>query len=139
MNRRIINEIKRSKRITDEYFDNESQILTFVYQDLRVVSLKIPYEYPFRPPLDLQVNFIPINYYSMGNRTMLSKYFKIKCLCCSTILCRHNWNVQKNLEKICEEYIYFKDIINASIVFNHIEVTSNLPDDIIKIIAEFFN
>jgi hypothetical protein len=139
MKKRIFNEIKRSKRITEEHFDNESRILTFLYQDLRVISLKIPYEYPFRPPFDLQVNFIPINYYSMGNKSMLSKYLNVKCLCCSTILCSHNWNVQKNLEKICEEYIYFKDLINASIIFNHIELTNQLPEDMIKIIAEFLN
>ena len=139
MSRRINYEISRSESITLEYFNEESRVLTFTYQDKNTISLKIPREYPFRPPLDLKVNFIPINYYLLGNKRMLDKYFEIKCLCCSTILCKNNWNVQKNLEKICEEYIYFKDIINASIVFNHIEVSSNLPDDIIKIIADFLN
>ena len=137
MSKRIVNEISRSNNITNEYFNNNTGILTFIYQDKKAISLKIPKEYPFRPPLDLHVNFIPINYYQMGNKKMISKYFDNECLCCSTILCRHNWSLKENLERICDEYETYKDIINASIVFNYFERKNSLPDEIIKIIGLF--
>tara|TARA_B100000161_G_scaffold260000_1_gene226552 strand:- start:221 stop:649 length:429 start_codon:yes stop_codon:yes gene_type:complete len=138
MSKRIVNEISRSQSITSEHFNQGTRILTFIYKNEKGISLKIPDEYPFRPPKELKVNFIPINYYSLGNKEMLYKYLTKKCLCCSTILCKHNWSVQKNLENVCEEYIFFKDIINASIVFNYIEKKDLLPNEIIKIIGKFF-
>ena len=138
MNRRLINEIKKSSKITDNYYNEDENILTFIYEDEKVVSLKIPREYPFRPPTDLNINFIPIVYYKLGNKKMLNKYFNKMCLCCSTILCKDNWSPYKNLEEICDEYNVYKNIINSSIVFKYIEKTDSLPDDVIRIIVSYF-
>ena len=137
LDKRLSNEFKKSTSMIYESFD-ENRILKFFYNN-QFISLKIPRQYPFYPPTELHVNLIPINYNSLGDKEMLKKYFHISCLCCETILCYFKWKPLKNLEKICEEYIYFKDLANASIVFNHIELTNKLPGDMIKIIGNFLN
>ena len=62
--------------------------------------------FPFRPPKNLMVNNIKVEYFRLpiNIKKKLYKFFKIYCLCCSSILCENNWKISYNFLKIVNEY-----------------------------------
>jgi hypothetical protein len=139
MLRRLNNELDKSKKITDPYYDENNKELTFIYDNINVVSMKLPDSYPFYPPKQLHVNYQPIIYFYLGNKRIMMKYFDIMCICCTSITCPERWAPCRKLEHIMEEYYRFKFIINASIVIAHIERKNMLPYEMIKSIVAFIN
>ena len=62
--------------------------------------------YPFRPPKKVLVNYY--DYFEMLRpnpiiQDVINKLTGIRCLCCSTLLCKNNWNVMKNITDIFKE------------------------------------
>ena len=68
---------------------------------------------------------------------MIRKYFNIQCICCESIACAYNWKALTRLEDILDEYMKYKTIINASILFYYMERSHQLPSEIIDIIARY--
>lgn len=139
MLRRLNNELNQSDKITDSYYDKTDKQLTFTYDNMCHVSIKIPEGYPFYPPKQLHVNYHPIIYYQLGNKRIIMKYFDIQCICCNSITCAGRWAPMRRLEHIMEEYYRFKWIINASMLIGYIEKKNTLPYDMIKYVVSFIN
>tara|TARA_B100000767_G_scaffold254373_1_gene259712 strand:- start:6665 stop:7138 length:474 start_codon:yes stop_codon:yes gene_type:complete len=64
--------------------------------------------FPFKPPTNIKIN--TLNYFEFikchsDNYKHLYKIIGKKCLCCSSLLCRNNWNVQISMKKIINEII----------------------------------
>ena len=137
MLKRLNNELKKSKKLSQYSYDSDNNEINFVYNDERIVSMTIPNTYPFYPPKNLHVNYQPIVYFKMGNREMIRKYFNIQCICCQSIMCAYNWKALTQLEDIMEEYIKYKAVINASLVFAYMEKKSSIPLEMITHIASF--
>lgn len=131
--KRLLKEINSTNDITNfEQFENN---ISFVYKDQYLFSLTIPIGYPFYPPKNIYVNYIKVQYFDRGNMEIIRKYFKIKCLCCTSITCGNNWLPTHSLIKIAKEYDRYKGIINGSIVLRHIE--SKLPQDVLYHIVNY--
>jgi hypothetical protein len=137
MLKRLNNEFKKSKKLSYSEYDDKNKEVSFIYNDEIVVSMTIPNAYPFYPPKNLHVNYQPIVYFKLGNRRMIRKYFNIQCICCESIACAYNWKALKSLEDIVDEYMNYKTIINASILFYYMERSHQLPSEIIDIIARY--
>ncbi len=139
MIRRLNNEFKKSKKLSQYSYDSDNKEVSFVYNDERMISMTIPDSYPFHPPKNLHVNYQPILYYHLGNREMIRKYFHIQCICCDSIMCAYNWKALTNLEDIVDEYIKYKTVINASLLFGHMERKNKVPTEMIRHIASFIS
>ena len=63
------------------------------------ISLKIPKEYPFRPPkVEINNNDYIELLCSIQNKNLYksdSKKHSESCLCCSTLCCKNNWDAHK--------------------------------------------
>lgn len=139
MLKRLNNEFKKSKKLSHYSYDSENKEVSFVYNDERMISMNIPNAYPFYPPKNLQVNYQPIVYFQLGNREMIRKYFDIQCICCESIMCGYNWKVLTQLEDIVDEYIKYRAVINASLLFGHMERKHTVPIEMIRHIATFIS
>lgn len=72
-----------------------------------VVSMIFPKEYPFRPP---KVKISELDYTEFLGEYQKSELDKRKkCLCCNTIICRHNWAPDKDLFDVVIE---INDLLN---------------------------
>tara|TARA_B100000513_G_scaffold183486_1_gene103573 strand:+ start:633 stop:1166 length:534 start_codon:yes stop_codon:yes gene_type:complete len=64
--------------------------------------------YPFSPPQKVLINGKNYLEYLRPNGPtyhILEYFIGQKCLCCSTLMCKHNWGPQKNLKDILEEIL----------------------------------
>ena len=139
MLKRLNNEFKKSKKLSHYSYDHENKELSFVYNDERMISMNIPNAYPFYPPKNLHVNYQPVVYFKLGNREMIRKYFDIQCICCESIMCAYNWKALTHLEDIVDEYIKYRAVINASLLFGHMERKNTVPIEMIRHIATFIS
>ena len=139
MLKRLNNEFQKSKKLSQYSYDSDNNELSFVYNDERMISMTIPNTYPFYPPKNLHVNYQPIVYFKLGNREMIRKYFNIQCICCESIMCAYNWKALTRLEDIIDEYIKYRAVINASLLFGHMERKNTVPIEMIRHIATFIS
>ena len=137
MLKRLNNELTKSEKLSNCSYNPENKEVSFIYKDERMVSMTIPNGYPFYPPKRMHVNYQPVVYHYLGNRSMIRKYFNIQCICCESITCPNNWKPMLNMENIIDEYNTYKPIINASIVFGHMERKNQLPIELIEYIARY--
>ena len=99
--------------------------------------------YPFHPPETI-INNKRYDGVIKCSRTILDLWVKrlnICCLCCTSLLCRNNWNPVHGLIDIIEEYIERKDLIynyqNYQIVMKYCPLTNSLPFELKDIILDF--
>ena len=113
--RRLTNESLQDSWIDHgiQYFDRENLIFIPIYNKFttedEVLSVKIHECHPFRPPDVFFNGKNVITYYGeLTNQLSLFKDFeKItgqKCLCCSSILCKNNWSLNKHIIDIKNEF-----------------------------------
>ena len=92
-------------------------------------------DYPFKPPKDLKVNGQFVDY-AMSSKMygiFLSNLYKIKCLCCDSILCSNNWNLTTKFSDIINEYIDIKELIFFAETYYKLNKSQNftmIPDEI---------
>jgi len=64
--------------------------------------------YPFRPPKQILIRGIDYMKLLTSNNIIqefLDKFTTITCLCCSTLMCRDNWNPHKTIRDILDEIV----------------------------------
>lgn len=64
--------------------------------------------YPFGPPKKILVNGINYRTILAPNNIIqefLNKFTDIRCLCCSTLMCKNNWSPRKTIKDILEEIV----------------------------------
>jgi len=123
MKRRLINESIRDKWAELEIvsFPTENLIYIPVIDMLthqkNILNVRYTTSYPFRPPRVSYNNSNILMYYGLLSQASNAKINKAlmrlssnKCLCCSTILCQHNWSVTNTIKNILEEFNKFQSI-----------------------------
>lgn len=97
--------------INYSYFPDTNTISFIKNNNLYSMSID---NFPFRPPKNLMVNNIKVEYFKLpiNIKNNLYKFFKIYCLCCSSILCENNWKISYNFLKIINEYEFNVQLIN---------------------------
>jgi ubiquitin-protein ligase len=94
----------------------ENHILVdIIFQEkyILLVSLIFPKEYPFKPP---KVKISGINYSDfLGEYQNSGLNNRKKCLCCNTIICRHNWAPDKDLFDVIIEIYNILDLLYSPI------------------------
>lgn len=109
--KRLQNEIKKielEERDDLEFLEKSEKR---VYYALKINKYEVILEfdvdktfYPFKPP-NVKVNFLDYMNY-LRPTSIYEKYnpnSKIRCLCCSTIICSNNWHPNLNILKITDE------------------------------------
>ena len=64
--------------------------------------------YPFGPPKKILVNGIDYRTILTPNsiiQDFMSKFTNVRCLCCSTLMCKNNWNPRKTIKDLLEEIV----------------------------------
>jgi hypothetical protein len=136
---KIVQNRLNKEYINYSYFPDTNTI-SFVKND-NLYSIKID-NFPFKPPKKLMVNNLKVEYFKLplNIKNNLYKFFKIYCLCCSSILCENNWKISYNFLKIVNEYEFNNQIINYIINYEIIKKSDyfkNIPDDIDFIIMDY--
>jgi len=69
------------------------------------IKIKIPSEYPFKNPSEILINGHDYKYLlNFGQKYLkLLGYDESECLCCSTLCCKNNWSVHKNITDVLKE------------------------------------
>lgn len=119
-------------------YDKTLYIINFYnLKDNKLYEFKFNSNYPFRPP-KLFINFKPYSYYYYLNisshdfKQNLLKYYKIRCMCCETVLCADNWSPAYKMSTILNEVERFKLIcknLSYRVIINVIK-RKYLVDDI---------
>lgn len=84
-----------------------------ILKDNMIIKFIFSYDYPFKPP-KLFINnrryydFLKIS--CKDKLKILNDKFNIKCLCCETFTCSHNWSPALRLTHFIEEIDKFKKI-----------------------------
>jgi len=74
-----------------------------------MVSMIFPKEYPFRPP---SVKISELDYTDfLGEYQQSDLDKRKKCLCCNTIICKHNWSPNKDLFDVVIEIYDLLDLL----------------------------
>ena len=111
---REINQIKNKYNIRLTLTDDKKNFyINFIKFNIQIYVFK---DYPFKTPTMYIGKTNYINTLSISDKNILSEINKklekkIKCLCCSTILCPNNWFPSNNILNIVDEYFYYKKII----------------------------
>ena len=64
--------------------------------------------YPFGPPKKILVNGIDYRTILTPNsiiQDFMNKFTNLRCLCCSTLMCKNNWNPRKTIKDLLEEIV----------------------------------
>lgn len=120
--RRVTNEVTELSKMA-AYIDMEyrgggtKEIFTFMLTivpeksdqyDEDLYQFILSNEYPFRSPVTVSVNHIHFKTYlqvhSPKTLSELREYYKINCLCCSSIACNNNWTPSNNLLRFISEF-----------------------------------
>ena len=139
MTRRILNEIKTfiPSNLKESDDDDMFRYLNYLDDDCYFIILpKIMYiknkilitmnftdsNHPFLPPKNVMIN--SYNYRDLLIPTRLVQTFlknktDIKCMCCSTLMCRHNWNPMIRLRELLEEIVKFIIIKKRALEYFH--------------------
>lgn len=172
-NKRIMKEIEYIEenmptyqvQILDFMNDLDSNICNDKYIFLEIITpnfnilvLKIPSDYPFKPPLKVTLNGEDYRYKikNMPNRINYLyyhpndvyfeeknkiKHFKSpKCLCCTSLLCGENWSPVCKISSILEEinqHNQLKNQIKYKLVLKPIFDKFGLPIDILRYLLIF--
>tara|TARA_Y100000816_G_C26008356_1_gene527094 strand:+ start:339 stop:869 length:531 start_codon:yes stop_codon:yes gene_type:complete len=69
------------------------------------VDMKIPSEYPFKPPYNILINNFNYHELLQFENVYLKKlgYDEKICLCCQSLACKNNWSLQKNIRDMLKE------------------------------------
>ena len=120
--RRIDNEIKtflQSDDNEDDPYRYLEKINTNYYFIIQPQSIYINNEilvtinfdnsnYPFKPPKQILIRGIDYMKLLTSNNIIqkfLDKFTTIKCLCCSTLMCRNNWSPHKKIRDLLDEIV----------------------------------
>ena len=86
------------ENVIELYISDENKIIIQIFfRNKYVVPVVIhfPKEYPFRPP---KINVMDKRYQDILSKFQATGLYKgDKCLCCSTLCCKHNWGPQKDM------------------------------------------
>lgn len=80
--------------------------------------------YPFSPPKQILINgtnyfeYLKLHYNS--NR-ILNKITNKRCFCCSTLMCKNNWNPHKNLKDLLNEIMFTLTVKKRIVEIIHAE------------------
>ena len=106
---RINNEIailfNQCQKISAEH--NNNDILLKIKNNNNTYEMKLPLDYPFRPPTNVLYN--GINYKEkLSNsperiKNILKYNYNVNCLCCDTLLCATNWIPTMNICNLINE------------------------------------
>jgi hypothetical protein len=137
--KRLLNEIPR---LNDYYpldfyleteFDKYNNLVYLVKENTNKIEIILCKHYPFKPPAKLKINntdYLNLLCYSNKYLEKVLETKKIKCLCCSTMLCANNWSPSKTLLKLLHEYFNNKDMVIKSIYTKYIDIIisqNNMP------------
>ena len=130
--KRINKELKNLNFSITDYFV-EIELNNNIYK------FSLQSNFPFEPPNQFFVNNNVISYspisFSEKELNNYNKFFD-KCPCCTTILCKNNWNLNYSLINIIDEYELFKK--NLKIIENISILKKNINDDIINYLVKTF-
>lgn len=127
MMRRLINESKtwhefNSKGNRQISLDLEKKIIHVFYLNVSnfknvLFTLKIPDEYPFKPPKVFistgkyeERHILQLYKMTSKGQNELEKMTNMRCLCCFTILCSDKWHPTRNILDILNEIEYFLEL-----------------------------
>ncbi len=125
--------------INYSYFPDTNTISFIKNNNLYSMSID---NFPFRPPKNLMVNNIKVEYFRLplNIKNNLYKFFKIYCLCCSSILCENNWKISYNFLKIINEYEFNVQLINYIKNYEIIkksDLYTKIPNEIDFVIMDY--
>ena len=138
--------------------NNNNICVEIITPNSNVISVTIPPEYPFRPPLNVTINsknyrkllanmptrinylyYHPNDVYYNEN-CKLAHYSKPECLCCSTIMCHSNWSPacsiatilhQMNQHNLLKRQISYRLLLKPGFEKN------NLPLELIRNVLQY--
>lgn len=122
------------------YYDESNNSVNIFHKD-NIYTMCVA-DYPFKAPKDLKVNgqFVDYAISSKMYGLFLSNFYKIKCLCCESILCSNNWNLTTKFSDIINEYIDIKELIFFAGIYyklNDSQIFKKIPDEIKYYIFKF--
>lgn len=135
----------RTRRFEKEKHLIPKMQINETYENMYITStitLTIPYNYPFRPPI-LKINNIPyVKYLERGFKLFkpFIDYYKINtayncCLCCSSVT-GENWTPCHGIKEIIQEYVKYDTIVrtiaNVKLVLNNIGMDDLINSTIIS-------
>ena len=144
MEKRINREIKELSKIykyIDKSYD-ESIPTKKIVLEFDIYKFVVNKFYPFKPPT-LYINNIDYQTMIFTNDDLFItdrlKKQKIRCLCCSTLLCTNNWSPAKKLIHIINEYKINKRIMKQirDEKYVYYVTKDRLPQEIIDIIINY--
>jgi len=115
-------------------YDNPIKI---IIEDKNKIEIFIFNSYPFKSPklyIEGKIHMDNLCIYSRLLSNIFNK--KIKCLCCSSLLCNDNWKPSKRLLDILKEYFRFNKMIQTVYknYINKICIQYTLPTKINELI-----
>lgn len=121
------------------YDENKNSLNIFHKDNIYTMQVK---DYPFKPPTDLKVNKKSINY-ALTKRShgiFINNFYKIRCLCCESILCSNNWNLMTKFIDIIHEHIDINELIFFAEVYyklNKSNIFLKIPEELKLYIFKF--
>ena len=132
-------------------FEKEKKIVPTIqindaYEDMPIssdITLTIPKNYPFRPPLLKIKGMFYITYLERGFRVFkpFIEHYKINthyncCLCCSSVS-GDNWTPCFGLKEVVQEYKKYSSILNTICIAKLVLINLNMDDLIHSTILSF--
>lgn len=132
--RRIINELHKQQIF---HYKLAKEYVSFYYNNLHIKFI-FPIHYPFHCPKDLYIDdklydHNLLYFYSTKMEIFMQRYFKIRCMICSSYLCQNNWLPTLGIIETIDQYIERRIFIKKL----HSLLKLEMPDDVILSILEF--
>ena len=138
--------------------NNNNIYVEVITPNSNVISLTIPPDYPFKPPLNITMNgknyrqllsnmptrinylyYHPNDVYYNEN-CKLVHYSKPECLCCSTIMCHSNWTPACSISTILHQmnqHNLLKRQLLYKLLLKPIFDKNNLPLELIRTVLHY--
>ena len=108
--------------ISFDILESNKLSFTLFYKETYVlhITMKIPREYPFRPPscrLKIDCDYLSQLVKMNGHINNFNSHSgeNEKCFCCKSLTCRNNWGPKKNLVDMLNEIYNMFELINNKV------------------------